>query len=175
MKHTSTLTRQIPVLALALALGACTKARDLPPCPNIFALGDARQLDRVADGGTQIDYSVHLDGWTSTCRYIPRDQDWDVDVALNVNFRVKPGAANTSKTASFSYMAAIPHFFPNPAAKEVVPVSVQLDSDGKAKQVSDGPLHLVIPVHSDDAIDTYTIYLGLQLQPDELARNRKNP
>ena len=175
MKHTSALIRQIPVLALALVLAACTKPRDLPPCPNVFALGDARQMDHMASGNTQIDYSVQLDNWTSTCRYIPRDQDWDVDVELNVNFRVKPGAANTSKTANFSYVAAIPFFFPNPAAKEVVPVSVQIDGEGRAKQVSDGPLHLLIPVHSDDAIDTYTIYLGLQLQPDELARNRKNP
>ena len=183
MKHTSALFRQIPALSLcfvvAAALSGCAKDHSAPTCPNVFALADARQVDHYRAGAPQtpenVEYAVRLDNWTGGCTYQARGQDWDVNVDLTLAFTVVRGPANSGGQVDFSYLAAIPYFYPNPAAKMVVPVSVQSSAVGTAKRIQDGPLHLTIPVHSDDAIDTYTIYLGLQLQPDELGRNRQNP
>ena len=181
MKYTSAIFRQIPALALSvgavLAVAGCTRESALPPCPNIFALSDARQMDHFRPGSgrtvADIDYSVRLDSWKGSCGYKPRGADWDVNVDLELAFTVLRGPANTTGVAEFDYFAAIPYFFPKDTAKQSFPVKVEFSADKTEAHVKDGPLSLTIPVHADDAIDTYTIYLGLQLQPDELRHNRQ--
>ena len=183
MKYPSALFRQIPALALyslgLLGLASCSGERSLPPCPNIFALADAKQADHFRPGTTHgldnIEYAVRLDSWTGSCGYKPREKDWDVSVDLTVNFTAKRGPAATGGDVTYTYFVAIPAFYPKASAKQVIPVSVHFDEGQTSQQVQSGPVTIILPVRADDAIDTYTIYLGLQLQPDELSRNRKGP
>ena len=181
MKYTSAFSRQIPSLALLMAalatLGGCTNQRTLPPCPNVFALAEARHVDRFREGLgrdlTDVDYSVRLDNWKGTCGYKPRDEDWDVNIDLEVSFTVTRGPANGSGAAEFEYFAAIPAFFPKEEGKETIPVSVKFPAGINTVHPISGPIYLTFPVRTDDVIDKYNVYLGVQVTPDELERNRR--
>jgi len=182
MKYTTAFSRQIPTMALflvaLLSLDACTNQRALPPCPNIFAIADARQVDHYRLGFgrdlTDVEYSVRLDGWKGSCGYKPRGEDWDVNIDLEVAFTVKRGPANTTGTADFEYFAAIPAFFPKEEGKETIPVAVKFPEGVSTVKPISGPIYLTFPVRADDVIDNYNVYLGLQLLPDELERNRRS-
>ena len=182
MKYTTSILRQIRAKTLLmmglLLLGSCARENTLPPCPNIFILSDAKQMDHFRPGPgrklADIDYAVQVEGWKGSCGYKQRDRDWDVNMDLHIFFTVKRGPANTTGNATFSYFTAIPFFYPNDQAKQVIPLTVQFPSDKDSIKADSGEISLTLPVHSDDVIDNYTIYLGLQLQQDELNHNRKS-
>ena len=165
-------------LTALLTLGACSSERNLPPCPNVFTIADARTVDHFRPGAgrdlTDVEYSVRLDGWKGSCGYKPRGEDWDVNLELEVAFTVKRGPANALGSADFEFFAAIPAFFPKEEGKETIPVSVKFPAGISTVRPVKGPIYLTFPVRADDLIDNYTVYLGLQLMPDELERNRRS-
>jgi len=182
MKYTTAIPRQIRKLVRSgLVLGslsACTNPSSLPPCPNIFALSDARQFDHFHPGGgtklNDIEYAVRIDDWKGSCGYKQRDLEWDVNVDMQVSFTVKRGPANVGGAADFQYFAAIPVFYPKPEAKKSIPVTIKFPDGVDTVQYTGVPISMTFPVKGKEVIDNYTIYLGLQMTQDEVARNRRD-
>ncbi len=181
MKYATTISKQIRALAQVVLVltpvAACTPTSYLPPCPNVFALADARQFDRFRSGGkgtADIDFAVKLDEWSGSCSYKQNGEVWDVTVDVVPTFIVKRGPANANGGAQYQYFAAIPALFPKPEGKQTAWATIQFPEGVNTVQVVGDALEVTFPIRSNEVVDAYTVYLGLQMTPEEIARNRRD-
>lgn len=69
---------------------------------------------------------------------------------------------------------AIPSYYPNPAGKQVFPLRFQFaDPVTPVMVVRDAPVTLTLPRAPGESLEDEDIYLGLQLTPEQLQRNRE--
>ncbi|CAA7613422.1 hypothetical protein [Magnetospirillum sp. UT-4] len=171
---TASLRPFVAALALAPVLASCSilQKKEPPPCPPIYVLGDAGQLTHFRDGKgrdlTDIEFEAEIQGFTGGCTY---DEKGAV-VDLQVSFTVKRGPADGDRKAEFSYFAAIPLFYPSPAAKAVFPIQVEFPEGNNYLNHTDETVMMRIPVKDKDVIQKYEIYLGFQATAEEIERNR---
>ncbi len=166
-------------LGLALALGACS-TDDLPPCPPVYILSDAKDVTKFRPGSGQdladIVAKAEIVGYHGTCEYKKPDngKGWNVDLELQVAIQAWRGPANTTHSADLSYFVAIPYFYPKDQAKAVFPLRVQFPAGSDQVRGVDQPIHMTIPIGDKDAISKYVVYLGFQTTRQELEHNRKD-
>ncbi len=171
------------LLVATLALSACTTPRKVPPCPNIFALANTRNIeqfkDQIGRDAKDVDFRISLDEWKGSCEFKPREDDaaksadWDVNIEMSIAFTATRGPANKSGTATVQYFVAIPYYYPSSAGKAVFPLSITFPPGVDTVHVTDGPLAMTIPMKNSDVIDNYTIYLGFQETAEQMERNRR--
>jgi hypothetical protein len=166
-----------PWLAATALLGALAGCgmfdREKRPgaCPRFLILGGADEVTKFRPGTgrdvTDVAFRASVADFNGTCGY---DKD-SVKVTLNVVFEIERGPASTARDAAFQYFVAIPQFHPDPAGKQVFPVSARFE--GAAPQlVFVDALAMTIPIKDKQLGADYEVYLGFQLTPDEIEWNR---
>lgn len=189
----STAARALPptssrrrALRLALALGslsalaACSSfslpgSEPPPPCPTVRLDRDTIRMEQFAGQGrdiTDMTYAIEIQGYGGACEY----EDDAVIVQIVPQFMVERGPAAPEGTApgTFSYFVAIPSYYPNPAGKQVLPLRFEFgDAVTPVMVVRDDPVTLTLPRAPGESLADEDIYIGLQLTPEQLQRNRE--
>jgi len=82
----------------------------------------------------------------------------------------KPGP-DRSKSADFRYFVAIPKFHPAPQGKSIFPLQAKFRGNQSRLNLID-EVRLEIPMPPRPKIDEYSIYMGIQLTPQQLEYNQ---
>ncbi|HIJ39279.1 MAG TPA: hypothetical protein HPP80_10330 [Rhodospirillaceae bacterium] len=168
----------IVAILIAGMLSACSSDPDKkpPPCPRVSILADTAKLTRFRVGGGQQPADMALEAeilkYRGSCEYDPGKKT--MEVVLQVGFGVKLGPAATDRQANFSYFLAIPEFHPDPRAKALLPVSLTVADKTDPVTYKDDELVIHIPVPDIKTIAKYEMFLGLQMDAQELAYIREH-
>lgn len=156
----------------ALVLTACgiTKKEEPPPCPQVVILADAAKATKYRGGSgrdiTDIEYEAELSGFTGSCGYDKKRTQ--VEVAISAAFFVARGPAGTGPSIDLPYFVAIPD-----QAKQVFTAKVEFPGSSPKVRHVDDEVSVTIPLSDGELGTSTTIYLGLQLTPEQLEFNRK--
>ncbi|MBM3558827.1 MAG: hypothetical protein FJX53_02830 [Alphaproteobacteria bacterium] len=171
-----TVSRIAALAALAVAAGCDQTARVPPPCPAIVVVGDTAELtqfrpgpgrdltDVVAEG--RID---RFDGFCETDRN--RDGTGEIAVELQLFFVIASGPANTTRFATYEYFVAIADTSERILAKQTFSAEVAFEGN-RNRLTAFETLVQTIPVTAGQDGGAFTVYVGFQLTPDQLAYNR---
>jgi hypothetical protein len=163
---------------LALLLAGCSSAnpfaKSVPkPCPRISMAAETAKLTQFKPGPgrdiTDINMEAEIISFIGECAY----RSDRVDVTLQLVFAASRGPANTSRQSDLSYFVAVPAFFPAPAAKEVLPVTIEFPQGQNQVRYRDGEVTMSIPLKEGELADKYEVYVGMQLTPEQLEYNRQ--
>ena len=164
-------------LAVCVALGAagCGVFGDKKlklPCPNFLLLGHAEDMTRFRAGSgrdiTDVDFRAKIVNFRGTCEHTRSE----VEAEFFVEIAVQRGPANRSREASFEYFVAIPRFHPAPAGKKTLAVKVTFE-ENQTRLFYRDEIAIKIPLQSGESGVNYDVYLGFQLDADQLEYNRR--
>lgn len=168
------------VLGSLSALAACSsidlglKGEPPPPCPTVRLDRDTVRAVQYEGQGrdiTDMTYTIEIMGYGGSCEY----EDDRVVVQIVPQFSVERGPAAAQGTApgSFDYFVAIPSYYPDPAGKQIFPLNFEFgDAVTPLMVLRDEPVTLALPRDPGESLEDENIYLGLQLTPEQLHRNR---
>ena len=173
--------------ATACSSSSDSKPDDKPPaakidpekvaCPHVSVLADAARLTRFRPGpGRDItDVALHAElvHYNGSCLYDPDSKSMSINLQVGINAERGP-AAPANRTAALSYFVAIPAFFPSPAAKRIFPVHLTFPDNADTVGFTDDEVDITIPVDQIKNMEKYEVFLGLQLDHDELDYNRSH-
>lgn len=169
--------RCIVLISTLLALSAC-KAFDKaepPPCPRVSSLADSVTLTKFKPGPgrdlTDVQYLAELTSYHGSCHYDPEAKMMHVNLEIGIDAERRPALGG--RTVSMAYYIAIPTFYPDPKAKQILPVTLQFDSDSNRVHYTDSEVEVLIPMSDFKDLAKYEVFVGLQLTPEELAFNRQ--
>lgn len=160
-------------LTLGLVISGCNNSPP-PPCPPVRVDNVTATMTKFEDGESRdlsdIEYQVEITGFQGECVFTGEK----VEVLLDVDFRVTSGSSAQAGPISFYYFAAIPQFFPQPEGKKIFEIQTQL-AGGATNPVSltESGVSIEIPVSKDRPAASFDVYLGLQLNDDQLEFNRQ--
>jgi hypothetical protein len=165
--------------ALSLGLGGCSifSKKQPPPCPEINILADAARFTQFKPGtGRDITDTVlsgEITGYKGACSY---DKDAkQMTVTLQVQMTFTKGPAAPGNDAKAQYFVALPAFFPKPEAKQVLGVQFAFAANADHVQITDNQVEVKFQVKDfGKDIPNREIYVGFQLDQDELDYNRRD-
>jgi hypothetical protein len=164
-------------LAAVAVVAACssTPKKVPPPCPRVSILADAAHLTQFRPGEgrdiTDVQLQAEITSYHGTCDY-----DWDkqiMTVSLQVGIDADRGAGAKERQANLSYFVAIPAFFPSADAKSVIPVPLTFPSNTDRIRYVDDQVDLAIPIKKLSDMSKYEIFIGFQLDQDQIDYNRR--
>lgn len=164
------------VLALGIAIGVAgcgggEKKRALP-CPKFLLLGHAGDMTKFRAGPgrdvTDVDFRTRITDFRGTCDHTKTG----IEAEFFVEIAVERGPANTSRSASFQFFVAIPRFHPKPAGKKTFPVRVRF-GENKNRLLYRDQIAIRIPLGTGEVAGDYDVYLGIQLDAEQLEYNRR--
>ncbi len=176
--------RRVAIVAamalLSLGLGGCSlfsKKQGPPPCPEINVLADAAKFTQFRPGeGRDITDQVlsgEITGYLGSCSYDQGAKKLTVELQVQMTFTKGPAAAGND--AHVAYFVAVPAFFPKPEAKQVLGVQFAFASNADHVRITDNKVDVVLPVADfGKDLPNREIYVGFQLDPQELDYNRRN-
>ena len=142
------------------------------PCPNFLVLGDAEKMTRFRAGPgrdiTDVEFRAAIIDFRGTCQHT----DSTVEAEFFIEIVVQRGPANRAREASFEYFVAIPRFHPAPAGKKTFPVKVSFE-DKATRLFYRDEITIEIPLASGEIGANYDVYLGFQLDSDQLEYNSR--
>ncbi|MBK19854.1 MAG: hypothetical protein CMM52_13555 [Rhodospirillaceae bacterium] len=160
----------VPLLAGCGALGS---KKPPPRCPEIFLLKNANSVTYFKPGPgrdiTDVLATIRIVDFRGECQY--NRKRTKALIALNVAFDVRRGPADRSKTTDFRYFVAIPKFHPSPQGKSVFPLRAKFEGNQTRLSILD-EVRLEIPMPPFPKVDEYSVYMGIQLTPQQLEYNR---
>ncbi len=161
------------VLAIGLAgceAGFFSKPAPPGPCPRVAAVADAGTLTRFSGSGrdlTDVAFEAEIGGMQGSCVY----SDDVIDVDLAVQFIASRGPADQNRRADFKYFVAVARFDQSVVARESFDTFVEFPGNqNRAGIVEELAQH--IPIASGERGDSFVIYVGFELTPQELTFNR---
>lgn len=168
--------RAAVVVALGGAVAACgltTPKKPPPPCPPILVLKDTATLTKMQPGPgrdiTDVVFSGRLTDFRAECKF-GKDLS-EVEIRLNIAFVLNRGPANTDRKVRFDYFVAMPRFHPLPQGKRIFGKSGEFTGNrtrlGTVEEVT-----LTIPLQKGGKLDEYRIFIGFQLNEQEIEFNR---
>ncbi|WP_142847350.1 hypothetical protein [Telmatospirillum sp. J64-1] len=163
------------VLAAAALLSACgtSQRAEAPPCPPVSVLADASEMTRFRPGPgrdiTDVELEAEITGFRGSCVYRGNTAHMTLAVAIEV----KRGPAAQGREADLPFFLAIPAFYPADEAKAVLPVRIAFPPNVEAVRYVEENIELTVPMKEGEALETYRIYLGLQLDEAQLEYNRQ--
>lgn len=167
--------RALALAGAAALLGGCSGMGETTAisCPKVLILADAERFTQFAAGGgrdiTDIVAEGEIAGFGGACEKTKTG----VDVTLALGFTLERGAANADGVARFSYFVAVPAFYPEPAAKAVLPVAVAFPDNVAAIRHIDEEVTLSLPLAAGEGGAKYEIFVGFQLDDAQLRFNRQ--
>ncbi|MBF0391105.1 MAG: hypothetical protein HQL38_00360 [Alphaproteobacteria bacterium] len=161
-------------LAVPLALSACAKKDEPPPCPKVAILGDAARLTKFRPGPgrdvTDVEIEAEMSAFRGECQY--KDEGVEVSLAVAVDARRGPGAPE--RVSDLDWFVAVPVFYPKPEAKAVIKMSVGFPVNVETVRATDEGVTMLLPYRADVQAQDYQIFVGFQLTPEQLEYNRRH-
>lgn len=158
----------IPLLLYACGGGERVSQRI---CPRVQLLEYADRLTEFAKGSgrdlTDVVLSGRLVDFDGECNV----EDDTVELDLTVEFVLERGPANRSREGRFAYFVAIPEFHPAARGKRVFPVEMKFES-GVNRVLYRDEIAIEIPVTGERRAPDFNIFMGFQLDRDQLRFNR---
>lgn len=172
--------------AALVALGALAgcgifdKKEPPAPCPQVRIDRDTAKVTRFQGSGTDVtDTLIEAEvlSYTGTC--VVKADTHEILMAMNVTFQATvgpatPAEADGSRKQRFRYFVALPDFYPHPAGKQVFDTEVIFPPNVNQLRYRDGEVTLRIPLTKSVSSGDVRIYLGMQLDRDQLEFNRRN-
>lgn len=166
------------LLLAVLGLVGCSAGARLedepPPCPRVSFLSEAATLTRFRPGQgrdiTDLELAAELTGYHGSCDYDKRSNS--MLVTLQFNMTAQRGPAAQGRNAELSYFIAMPTFFPEPKAKQVLPVSLAFPDNTDRVRYTDGEVTITFPIKDVKEMARYEIFAGFQLTQQEVDYNR---
>ncbi len=170
-------TRSIALFTALLALSAC-KAFDKeepPICPRVSALADSIAMTKFRSGPgrdlTDVELKAEMTSYHGSCLYDAEAKQMRLTLEVGIDAERRPALAG--RRADISYYIAIPAFYPDPQAKQVLPVTLEFSEASNRVHYTDGEVEISIPMADMKDLPKYEVFVGLQLTPEELAFNRQ--
>lgn len=166
------------IVGSVVALSSCKifVKEEPPPCPRVSILADAAKLVQFRAGAgrdlTDIALKAELVNYHGSCFYDKDNQT--MTLTLQVGIDAERGVALTGDTATISYFVTVPEFFPQPAAKKILPVTLQFSKNSNHLRVTDGDVEIKFPIKSTKEMERYELFIGLQLDQAQLDYNRQH-
>jgi hypothetical protein len=173
--------RRLALVALVgslVALSACKVfvKEEPPPCPRVSILADAAKLVQFREGTgrdlTDITLKAEIVNYHGSCFYDKSGQSMTLTVQVGID--AERGVALIGDSASISYFIAVPEFFPQPAAKKVLPLTLQFSKNSDHLHATDGDVQITFPIKSLKEMERYEVFIGLQLDQAQLDYNRQH-
>ncbi len=167
-------------VAVPLVLAGCGPGKDqfAPACPRPGFLAEAADLDRyrtgTAPGGghdiTDLVLHGRIVAVTGSCK--PGDKKDQLRVALTTSVELTRGPAMQGAEADVPVFVAVTEG-DTILDKHVYPLRVAFPSNVDRMRINSNEIDLILPVGPRKSGAAYTILVGFQLTPDELAANRR--
>jgi hypothetical protein len=169
----STTLAPVMVLCVSVLLSACNAGKPLPPCPQVRVDSTTAQLTKFREGSgrdlNDVEYQARMLGFKRQCEF----KDNGVDVTMDLVIEVASGPAAKAGHTPLYYFVALPQFFPDPTGKRVIATSFDLEPGvGRRQRINENGVHVFIPLAKDEPAAAYDVYVGLQLDQDQLEYNR---
>lgn len=165
-------------LAGALAgvlLAGCAADRPAPsppPCPRMATAAHTEDLTRFLPGSGRDAADVVFRSRLARVGGGCEAGSAAVDVEMTVEFVVERGPADRDGGAAFEYFVAIPQFRPMAEGKKRFPVSVRFP-EGRNSVLHRDRVAVRIPLGEGETGAGFEIFVGHQLDAEELSRNRR--
>jgi hypothetical protein len=163
----------LPVAAVALLLlvNGCNRDKPQPVCPRGVIPADASNLTRFRDGPgrdlTDVVVQFEIQDILVQCSYEKKAVNVDLQIAVTA----ARGPADRSRVADVDYWVAIVDPQQNIMTKEPFKVHFEFTENrtrlGTVEQIAPR-----LPLSDLSTAPSYSIMVGLQLTPEELAWNR---
>lgn len=170
-------SRSLPLSLAVLALAGCSifdKPKEPPACPMVSILGDAAKMTRFRPGSgrdlTDVQLQAEVVGYHGSCAYDEKTKK--MSVALQVNINAQRGPAMQGRKTGLTYFVAMPAFHPKPEAKMEIPVSLEFPEGADQIGYTDDEVDVSFTLPDIKELPRYEIFLGMQLDPDQLDYNR---
>jgi hypothetical protein len=168
MRRTSPARRLlVPLAVLAVTVLAGCASREVP-CPQVLKVQDAERLTRFEGTGRDLTdtlFEAQVGQITGSCGV----DEGAIDMTMQVQFVATRGPADRSRQGDFGYFVAIVDSGGAVLARQAFDSSFEF-VEGKSRTGVVEELEQRIPASS--GAPPYTIYVGFQLSPEELAFNR---
>ncbi|HER26208.1 MAG TPA: hypothetical protein ENI69_03775 [Rhodospirillales bacterium] len=170
-----------PLLALLMIfLAACTApGEDLPPaCPEASVLENADSLTRFREGPGRdlidVIFTGRMVNLNGSCIYDVDDTDAGVlNMDVSVEVQVNRGTANRNRLAEFDYFVSVLDANGAVLSKEIFPLAIRFIGNATTARETDAPVSLVIPVTAEQISADFRVFVGFQLNPEEVRYNRQ--
>lgn len=171
-----------PLLAVVagLALAGCTDPNAFAPaCPGLRLLPDGADLTRFNGTGrdlTDLVFQARLDGVppsTGSCKWADKTHT-RVAVTMQVAMTATRGPAMAGRSSALPYFVAVGE---GPGGHQILDrqeYATKITFPGNVDRTSvvSDPVTLLLPVSREKSAAAYTVWVSLQLTPDELTYNR---
>ena len=167
-----TLRRLAPALPLLLA--ACsswTEAEKAPPCPRAAIVDGADRLVRFADAGRtpqDVAFEARILGVGGDCEFT--EEGRLVTVNMQLRLEGARGPALSGKSAPLGYFVAIVGPDGQVLAREEFDTAIPLERE---RAVITEELEPQIPLPEGRRAASYTVFVGILVNEEELAANRR--
>ena len=164
-------------LAVAVLSGCRSDVKVEKVCPRVAVLSDAGSLTKFASPAGRdildIDFQGEIADIVASCEYSDDKKNRQVAVQVAPVFAVSRGAANTDRTAKFTYFVSVIRGEQILTKQEF---ETSTDFAGNRTRVvfqDSEPVSIDIPLAYRAAEYEYEVLLGFQLTPEELDYNKK--
>jgi hypothetical protein len=163
----------IPALAGFGMLGGCA-LEPVPPCPEVRIDDTTARYTVFKDGGSQgatdVKYTAELVAFDGNCSF----DDDGVEVVMDIDMIVSGGPAVEPGPVDLYYFIAIPRFYPQPEGKQVFNRRHRIPSGGARRdRITESNVRIFIPLEDKLTAAGYDIYIGFQLNGEQLRYNRQ--
>ena len=149
------------------------------PCPDYRILADAARIVQFRQGTGRDLVDVNIDGRIEDLAMecltdLNKDTNsGNMEVAITVSLGAKRGPANTSKQAVLPYFISVTDQKRNVLYREEFKVSVRFPGNQSAIQFFGETVKLELPLTPKVSSHNYLIYLGFQLNREQLLYNQR--
>jgi hypothetical protein len=178
MPPRQTVLPALAVLMTTAALSACTSPKDVettfaPRCPRAQILADAADLTRYRMAASHDLTDMVLDGRiTGVQGQCARGDDGQLNTTIRAGVTLTRGPAAQGRDAMAPMFVAVVRDG-KVLDKAIYRLEAAFPSNTDQVQLVSNDVQLTLPVGPKLTGPDYSVYVGFQLTPDELAANRK--
>jgi hypothetical protein len=140
-----------------------------PACPRVAVLADAARQVKFRPGTgrdlTDVEYEAQVLGVDGTCAYDRKKSQVEIDFLLDIEVARGPG--NADRRADVEFFVAVLDPDQNVLGKETFVSNVRFDANLNRVIVSEN-IAPTLPLHDIARGPGYTVFIGLQLDAEEL-------
>jgi len=140
-------------------------------CPNIWITEDTSQITKIVDN--QPLWKAKIDGYKGTCSFNKNRSELELN--LNVDFTAELLKKDIERAFTVRYYVAVPVLYPDAVGKQNFYLDVVFPSGKDKVNVRKRSTNLSFPLKKEDGtkINIKDVYVGIQLDREQLAYNRK--
>ena len=159
-------------------LVACSPEESVnaPACPHIIIVKDTAELTTFRPGPgrdlTDVVLDARIDRFNGSCETdLEKDRSGQVGVDLQLFFEATRGPANDTRKGNFNYYVAIADRSGAILAKQVF--DTEFEFEGNRNRIGGvEELTQKIPLRTGELGEDFDIFIGFQLNPEQLDYNR---